>query len=110
LTQGVAQIMLRHHDILLAQAAHIKQDRAWLYERLVGTVDVRAFVSEANFLLFRVDRATDVFQGIRQRGVLIKNLNGGHPMLSDCLRVTVGTEVENEQFMAALQSSIHQFA
>jgi histidinol-phosphate/aromatic aminotransferase/cobyric acid decarboxylase-like protein len=31
-------------------------------------------------------------------------------MLSDCLRVTVGTEVENEQFMAALQSSIHQFA
>ncbi|MFM2397194.1 MAG: hypothetical protein RLZZ144_444, partial [Pseudomonadota bacterium] len=110
LTQGVAQIMLRHHDVLLAQAAQIKQDRTWLYERLVGTVDVRAYASEANFLLFRVDRASEVFQGIRQRGVLIKNLNGGHPMLSDCLRVTVGTEAENEQFMAALQSSIHQSA
>ena len=110
LTQGVAQIMLRHHDVLLAQATQIKQDRAWLYERLVGTVDVRAYPSEANFLLFRVDRATQVFEGIKQRGVLIKNLNGGHPMLGDCLRVTVGTEQENEQFMAALQSSIHQSA
>jgi histidinol-phosphate aminotransferase len=57
-----------------------------------------------------VDRATAVFQGIKQRGVLIKNLNGGHPMLSDCLRVTVGTEAENEQFIAALQTSIHQSA
>ena len=64
------------------------------------------FASEANFLLFRVVNATDVFNGLKQRGVLIKNLNGGHPMLTDCLRVTVGAPEENQKFIAALQESL----
>lgn len=108
LPQAVAAILLAHHELLLAQAAQIKQDRQWLFERLVGTVDVRAYPSQANFILFRVAQASAVFEGLKQRGVLIKNLNNGHPALTDCLRVTVGTPEQNEQFMAALQESIHQ--
>ena len=107
LPQLVAQTLLAHHEVLLQQAAQIKQDRQWLYERLVGTVDVYAYPSEANFILFRVARATQVFEGLKQRGVLIKNLNGGHPALTDCLRVTVGTQEQNEQFIAALQDTIN---
>jgi histidinol-phosphate aminotransferase len=42
--------------------------------------------------------------------VLIKNLNGGHPALKDCLRVTVGTADENQKFIAALQETIVQLA
>jgi len=38
--------------------------------------------------------------------VLIKNLSGGHPMLQDCLRVTVGTQSENERFVLALKESM----
>jgi histidinol-phosphate aminotransferase len=110
LPQAVAETLLAHHEVLLQQAEQIKQDRAWLYERLVGTVDVRAYPSEANFILFRVDRASQVFEGLKQRGVLIKNLNGGHPALIDCLRVTVGTAEQNEQFIAALQDTINHLA
>jgi histidinol-phosphate aminotransferase len=79
-----------------------------LYDRLVGTVDVRAYPSEANFILFRVTHAGNVFEGLRQRGILVKNLHGGHPALDNCLRVTVGTLEQNEQFITALQESIHQ--
>ena len=107
LTQLVAEKLLQHHDVLLQQAAQIKQDRTWLYERLVGTVDVRAYPSEANFILFHVAHAARVFDGLKNRGVLIKNMNGSHPALTDCLRVTVGTEDENELFIRALQESIH---
>ncbi len=110
LTQEVATLLLQHHDVLLQQAEQIKQDRAWLLERLVGTVDVRAYPSEANFILFRLPRAAKVFEGLKQRGVLVKKLEGGHPALLDCLRVTVGTAAENELFIKALQESIHQFA
>lgn len=109
LTQAVAVKLLQNHEVLLQQAACIRQDRAWLYERLVGTVDVRAYASEANFILFHVAHANKVFEGLKQRGVLIKNLNGSHPALTDCLRVTVGTAEENERFIQALQESIHQF-
>lgn len=108
LTQLVAEKLLRHHEVLLQQATQIREDRAWLYDRLVGTVDVRAYPSEANFVLFRVTHAGKVFEGLKQRGILVKNLHGGHPALDNCLRVTVGTPEENEQFMTALQESIHQ--
>lgn len=108
LTQLVAEKLLQHHDVLLQQAEQIKQDRTWLYERLVGTVGVRAYPSEANFVLFHVARAGKVFEGLKQRGVLIKNMNGAHTALADCLRVTVGLPEQNELFIRALQESIHQ--
>lgn len=110
LPQVVASALLQHHDVLLQQAAQIREDRAWLFERLVGTVDVHAYPSEANFILFQLPRAGKVFDGLKQRGVLIKNLDGGHPALADCLRVTVGTAEQNEQFIRALQESIHQYS
>ena len=110
LTQVVAEILLQHHEVLLQQAEQIKRDRTWLFERLVGTVDVHAYPSEANFILFRLPHAARVFEGLKQRGVLIKKLDGAHPALLDCLRVTVGTAEENELFVKALQESIHQFA
>jgi histidinol-phosphate aminotransferase len=110
LPQLVAAKLLQHHDVLLAQAESIKQERAMLLAALNAIGSVRAYPSEANFILFRVARATQVFEGLKQRGVLIKNLNGGHPALADCLRVTVGTPDESARFVAALQDTINQLA
>jgi histidinol-phosphate aminotransferase len=110
LPQLVAEKLLEHHNVLLQQAEQIKQDRAKLYRQLSEVAAVRVYPSEANFLLFHVASATAVFDGLKRRGVLIKNLNGGHPMLKDCLRVTVGTPDENERFVAALKETIIQSA
>jgi histidinol-phosphate aminotransferase len=106
LTQLVAGKLLAHHEVLLQQAEQIKQDRAKLYQQLTGISALNVYPSEANFLLFRVAKATEIFNGLKQRGVLIKNLDGGHPMLKDCLRVTVGTPEENEQFISALKECL----
>jgi len=106
LPQSVAAQLLAHHDLLLAQAESIKQERGRLLNALQVTPGVQAYPSEANFILFRVAGATAVFAGLKQRGVLIKNLDGGHPALRDCLRVTVGTPEENERFVTALKESL----
>jgi histidinol-phosphate aminotransferase len=110
LPQLVASKLLQHHDVLLAQAQSIKQERAKLLAGLNVIDGVKAYSSEANFILFRVASATQVFEGLKQRNVLIKNLNGGHAALTDCLRVTVGTPQENAKFIAALQDTINQLA
>jgi histidinol-phosphate aminotransferase len=110
LPQLVAEKLLAHHEVLLQQAEQIKRDRAKLYQQLSEIPGIKVYTSEANFLLFRVANATAVFDGLKQRGVLIKNLNGGHPMLKDCLRVTVGTHAENEKFIDTLQETIIQSA
>ena len=64
-----------------------------------------AFVypSQANFILLRTPpgRAGEWFDGLKARGVLIKNMHGAHPLLSDCLRPTVGTPEENDAMLAA---------
>lgn len=108
LPQRVAEILLDHHDVLLQQADRIKMDRALLHRQLSEMEGVMVYPSEANFLLFRVADATVVFNELKRRGVLIKNLNGGHPQLADCLRVTVGTAAENERFIDALKACLQR--
>lgn len=106
LPQLVASKLLEHHDVLLAQAEHIKRERAELMAALNAIGGIRTYASEANFILFRVAQATRIFEGLKRRGVLIKNLSGGHSALADCLRVTVGTPEENERFLVALKESL----
>ncbi|MBI4189899.1 MAG: histidinol-phosphate transaminase [Betaproteobacteria bacterium] len=106
LTQLVAAEVLLHRDVLEAQAAAIRAERARVLAELRRLRGVEAYVSDANFILFRVDRADQAFSGLKQRGILIKNLNGTHPLLADCLRVTVGTPDENAQFLSALTATL----
>lgn len=108
-TQLIAERVLQHPDILLQQAEAIKIERAAVSERLARLDGVKIFPTNANFILFRVtqlNEASQVFQSLKKRGVLIKNLDGSHPLLKNCLRVTVGTTSENAQFLEALQASL----
>lgn len=102
LTQCVAAEVLRHEDVLDAQAATIRNERTRVMAALQKLRGVTAFPSDANFILFRVAAAGHVFDGLKQRGLLIKNLHGSHPMLADCLRVTVGAPDENARFLEVL--------
>ncbi|MDB5869350.1 MAG: histidinol phosphate aminotransferase apoenzyme, partial [Polaromonas sp.] len=40
------------------------------------------------------------------RKVLVKNVSKMHPLLANCLRLTVGTADENAQLLAALEHSL----
>lgn len=106
LTQTVALKVLQHVDVLREQAALIKQQRTELLGKLAAVPGIEVFPSEANFILLRVPEADAVFEGLRRRGVLIKNLGHVHGMLHNCLRVTVGTAEENASFLAALRQSM----
>jgi histidinol-phosphate aminotransferase len=110
LPQLVAEKLLDHHAVLLAQAEQIKVDRGLLAQQLFAVAGVEVYPSSANFLLLRVARAKEIFEGLKQRGVLIKNLHGSHVMLQDCLRVTIGTPEENERFLGAFKETITQLA
>ena len=106
LTQIVAEKALQHHELLGRQAAAIRAERARLFDELGQVAGIQAYPSDANFILFRTEGAERVFNGLRQRGVLIKNLHGSHPALADCLRVTVGTPEEDTRFLAALKETV----
>jgi histidinol-phosphate aminotransferase len=101
-----ALFALEHADLFAAQAADIRAQRAHLSQALARLPGVTAYPSEANMILARVPDAAKAFDGLKARGVLVKNVSKMHPLLADCLRLTVGSAAENARLLAALQESL----
>ena len=106
LTLLVAERVLAHYDVLDAQARSINEERARLGGELRKLPKVTVFPSDANFILVRVPDAHRVFEGMRRRGVLIKNLHTGVPLLDHCVRLTIGTPEENRRCLAAFAEAL----
>ena len=101
-----ALFALEHEAVFAAQARAIREQRAVLFEALADLPGVRAYPSEANMILLRVPDAQRSFDALKQRKVLVKNVSFMHPLLTNCLRLTVGTADENRLLLAALQESL----
>jgi histidinol-phosphate aminotransferase len=103
-----ALFALEHADEYARQAATIRAEREALSRELAALPGVRAFPSEANMILARVPDAKRVFEGMRARGVLVKNVSGLHPLLANCVRITIGTPEENPLTLAALRGALSE--
>jgi histidinol-phosphate aminotransferase len=101
-----ALFALEHADVFAEQAAQIRQERQKLTDALAALPGVQVFESQANMLLVRMPDATKCFEGMKTKGILVKNVSKMHPLLHNCLRLTVGTPAENAQMLTALKESL----
>jgi len=108
LTEATAQFMLEHVDVLDAQAATLRAERTKLIDALSAHPGVTVFPSAANFILLRVPDAAALFERLLNRRILIKNVSKMHPLLTNCLRVTVSNPEENAQFIDAFAASMQE--
>jgi histidinol-phosphate aminotransferase len=106
LNAETALFALEHEAVFAAQAAELRAQRERLQAGLAKMAGVKAWPSDANMILVRVPDAAAAFEGLKGRGVLVKNVSRMHPLLANCLRLTVGTADENTQLLAALQASL----
>ncbi|MEJ0002457.1 MAG: histidinol-phosphate transaminase [Pararobbsia sp.] len=102
LTQASAEFLLDHLDVLDAQAAVLRAEREKLVAALHALPGIEPYPSAGNFVLVRVADASEVFESLLTRRVLVKNVSKMHPQLVNCLRLTVGTPEENARMLAAL--------
>jgi histidinol-phosphate aminotransferase len=102
-----ALFALEHKEAFSAQASEICTQRAMVLGSLRAMPGIKAWDSDANMVLARFSGADDVaqkiFDGLKARGVLVKNVSKMHPLLARCLRLTVGTPEENARLIQALQ-------
>ena len=103
LTQAAALMLLAHADVLSQQAATLRDERDKL-AALLTRMPMRVYPSAANFLLIRVPDANATFAKLKAAGVLIKNLHGWHPLLDNCLRISIGTPDENRALVDVLMA------
>jgi len=70
----------------------------------LADLGLRPVASEANFVMVRLataERAGEIFEGLLREGVIVRPL--GPFGLPACLRITMGTEEENELCLSALE-------
>jgi histidinol dehydrogenase len=106
LNAEAALFALEHQSEFTAQASVLLRERGRLMQALEALPGVTPYASEANMILVRVPDAQAAFFALKQRHILVKNVSAQHPLLTNCLRITVGTPLENNQLIQALNESI----
>lgn len=97
---------LEHADEFAHQADVLRSERTRLVATLAAMPGLRPYPSEANMILTRVPDAAALFEALKRHQVLVKNVSKLHPLLHNCLRLTVGTPQENDVMIAALEMSL----
>lgn len=103
MTQIAGRVALDHLDAMNARVAALVEERGRLFTAL-AELPVEVWPSGANFVLFRpsdID-GREVWEQLTERSVLVRDCSSW-PRLDGCLRVTIGTEAEDDQFLTALR-------
>jgi histidinol-phosphate aminotransferase len=101
LAQLAGTVALELADDMTAHIRRIAAERERVRAALLALDGVEVFPSEANFLLVRTAQE-GLFDRLLDRGVLVRDFSR-EPHLAGCIRVTIGTEQENDRFVEALE-------
>jgi histidinol-phosphate aminotransferase len=104
ISQLLSEKLLSDFASIQKQIDEIKNERERMFKSLSELEGITPYPSDSNFILFRskID-SEQLFKNLVENGILIRNL-GGHPRLSNCLRVTVGTKDDNDQFLEQVRN------
>jgi histidinol-phosphate aminotransferase len=109
-TEAVAIKLIENKKVLDAQAAKVLAERERVRPLLEALPGLTVYPTAANFFLARVQGGAGagprVFESLKSQGVLVKDFSGGHPLLENCLRLTIGTPDENRILLAALREAL----
>ena len=96
LSLATAKFALQHHDAIQTTIDILKAERERVFSELSAIGRLKAFPSEANFITVRVPDADALFNTLKENRILIKKLHGTHPLLEQCVRITIGSPEQND--------------
>lgn len=102
-----AQFALRHIDTVHQHIELLKNERERMHQALQKLPETEVFSSDANFITIRLNDATSAFQKLYDAKILVKKLHGSHPLLENCLRLTIGTPEQNDAVLSVLTQHCH---
>lgn len=103
LSQQRAIERLLQSDEVVQEIVKIKEERAYLVSNLKTINYVQEiYPSACNFVLIKVDNATKRYDQLITKGIVIRNRTT-QPLCENCLRLTVGTRLENSRLIQVLK-------
>lgn len=106
LNAEAAFFALEHAAVYAEQAATLRSERERVFAALQSLPGIEPWPSQGNMILARVRDAAATFGTLRAAGILIKNVSAAHPLLSNCVRITIGTPEENTLLLQALPACL----
>lgn len=99
----IAGEALDHADYVAGYVKDVLKQRRKLFDEMQQIAGVTAFPSDANFILFRSERAGEILRELKNAGILVRDVSDGG-RLENCLRVSVGLPEQNEVFLSVLKT------
>lgn len=104
LTQQQALSMLQRYGDIVKWVKTLKHERKCLEDSFAELPCViKIFPSDANFFLAQVTDAVSIYNYLVGEGIIVRNRHS-ISLCGNCLRVTVGTPIENEKLIEALKA------
>ena len=104
LNQQAALEALSNPDLIRQRIEELRRNRKRLESDLRTISFVRTvFPSDTNFLLVRFEDSQSVFDYLRKQGFIVRN-RANEPGCENCLRITIGTEMENQRLLNVLKN------
>jgi histidinol-phosphate aminotransferase len=101
LNQEAALKALDNEHVIVHQKAHILEQRTYLETSLSQLPIVKkVFPSDANFILIEVEDADKLYEHLVIKNIVVRNRN---TIIKNCLRITIGTIVENQYLIEVLK-------
>lgn len=106
LSLATAEFAMRHFDKVAQTTAALKAERGRVFESLASIGRLKAFPSEANFITVRVPDAEGLYEALKRNKILVKKLHGTHPLLAQCLRLTIGSPPQNDAVLKVIRGFV----
>jgi histidinol-phosphate aminotransferase len=106
INQATQELALKALDNLEEVNTMIREtvkEREELVKQLVQLPMVKkVYPSDANFVLAKMDNATQVYNYLKEKGIIVRN-RSNVTLCEDCLRITVGTPGQDKQLIDTLK-------
>lgn len=103
LSLATAKFAMRHFEVINGRVLELKAERERMFAELSRISRLKAFASDANFITLRVPDAAELFETLKKNKILIKKLHGSHPLLEQCVRLTVGSPEQNDAVLQIIR-------
>lgn len=104
LTLAAADIVYQMRNEFVPRLQMTIAERKRMFERLEKLPGVEVFPSETNFILFRLDRAEELKNYLESLDIGIRYFSPSAFGLKNCLRVSIGTRIENDEVFSAIKN------
>jgi len=102
MTQAVASVVFMMRHEFDERIAVTIQERESMAAVLAEMPDITVYPSGANFLFIQVAGAAELVEFLGKRNIGVRAFND--PALKDCIRITIGTPLENERVIEGIHA------